>query len=271
MKTMKRLRLTSRNLIFAAYISFTWLALLPVTHVAMHQAMNSITKKWTGQVRNTLLGAVLKGSEMLLAENIMSTIIDDSRQAPPLDSIQIRPAHQSELLSVSSLWVNVFYPDLITNGAFHVKVLEKLRTRRENGSILLVAVENELSSALQPAGFRQPFLLGTVEFSPSVFLNTPMESVGSAKKLYVMDLAIRKSARRLGLASRLLDFIEDYARDEEYKELYIHVEKSNIPALSLYRKRGFMTIESASHTDDFTKSQLPNPPEVYDLLWKQIF
>lgn len=268
----KTLCLTSRNLIFAVYLALTWLAQLPVTHVAIQLAANSITKKWTVlHVRNTFLGAVLKEYEMLLAENIMSTIIGDARRAPPLDDILIRPAHQSELLSVSSLWVNVFYPDLITNGAFHVKVLEKLRTRRENGSILLVAVENEMSSSSRPAGFRQPFLLGTVEFSPSIFFNTTMESVGSTKKLYVMDLAIRKSARRMGLASRLLDFIEDYARDEKYKELYMHVEKSNIPALSLYQKRGFAIIESSLITEEFTKSQLPNPPEVYDLLWKQIF
>ena len=255
---------------YARYMFFAWLALQPVVYVAIPHSIHSISKRFVGDISTMFLSATLQESDMLLAENIVHTIIGDSRRPPPLENILIRPAVQNELLSVSSLRVSVFYPDVMTNGAFHSKILDKLRTRREEGSILLVALEDEVLTAPRPAGFRQPFLLGTVEFSSSNFRNTTMEAVGSSRKLYIMDLAIRKCARRLGLATRLLDSIEDYARNHEYKELYLHVEKSNIPALYLYRKSGFVVIEPTTHTDEFTRSQLPNPPEVYELLWKQL-
>jgi ribosomal protein S18 acetylase RimI-like enzyme len=98
-----------------------------------------------------------------------------------------------------------------------------------------------------------------------------MEYVGSERKLYVMDLAIRTCARRLGLATAMLDAIEEYARNHDYSELYLHAELSNFPALYLYQKYGFVQVESTDDVLAFTTSVLPQPPESYVFLWKQIF
>lgn len=56
---------------------------------------------------------------------------------------------------------------------------------------------------------------------------------------YIANLAVIDSARRLGVASRLLDRCERTARAWGYDRLYLHVLENNTPARSLYHQQGY--------------------------------
>jgi GNAT superfamily N-acetyltransferase len=56
---------------------------------------------------------------------------------------------------------------------------------------------------------------------------------------YIANLAVIASARRLGIASRLLDRCERTARAWGYDRLYLHVLENNTPARSLYQQQGY--------------------------------
>jgi ribosomal protein S18 acetylase RimI-like enzyme len=195
-----------------------------------------------GSSTPTPITAVISAEEKQVANVIASSIIKESQtqirqqSSPGGLNVNIREASYADLLSVSSLRVNVFYPELITNGAFHTRILEKLRKRKNDGAVCLVALEKEGIDHNPPNnGYRYEHVLGTVEFSPNDFKNTSMENIGDARKLYAMDLAIRKSARRYGLATRLLHSIEIYAANHNYCEVYLHVEAENEAARYLYK------------------------------------
>jgi len=56
---------------------------------------------------------------------------------------------------------------------------------------------------------------------------------------YIANLAVIASARRLGIARRLLDRCERTARAWGYDRLYLHVLQNNAPARSLYHQQGY--------------------------------
>lgn len=220
-------------------------------------------------IKNPFKINAIQESDMNLAYAMASSIINESSDTNfILNNVNIKQASQSEFLSVSSLRVSVFYPEYITNGAFHKRILEKLRSRKAEGGVCLVAIEKEVLTAPRPAGYNYVHILGTVEFSSADFKNTSIEYIGSPRKLYIMDLAIRKSARRLGLASLLLNKIEEYAINHSYDELYLHVETENEAARTLYEKFNYEDITSYPWTKDFTTKRLHKPPESYVFLRK---
>ena len=227
------------------------------------------------------ISAIISAEEKQVASVIASSIIRESQtqlnhqSVPTKLNVNIREASYADLLSVSSLRVNVFYPELVTNGAFHTRILEKLRYRKNDGAVCLVALESESPDDCNqpsPTGFHYEHVLGTVEFSPTDFKNTSMEGIGDYRKLYAMDLAIRKSARRYGLATRLLHSIEIYAANHDYHEVYLHVELENEAARYLYRKCGYVEIDLSSNewAREFTRKRLHKPPESYVFLYKRL-
>jgi ribosomal protein S18 acetylase RimI-like enzyme len=56
---------------------------------------------------------------------------------------------------------------------------------------------------------------------------------------YVFDLAVAPSARRRGLAARLLDAAERWARDEDAALLYAHVVAENEPSRGVFERAGY--------------------------------
>ena len=113
--------------------------------------------------------------------------------------------------------------------------------------------------------------IGTVEYCASDFVNTSMDAIGSRRKLYVADLAIRKDYRRLGLATSLLMEIEKRCFVENFEEIYLHVEVTNQAAQSLYKKLGF--IELPSDNEDvlsFTKARLEQPANDVKMMYKPV-
>ena len=193
--------------------------------------------------------------------------------SPPFKSFVVREANLRDLNRVVSLRVHTFYPELLLVGSFHARILEKLRQRLQDGVMCLVAVQpnNFINSNPLPAGINYDVILGTVEFSSSDFYNTTIERIGHPKKIYVMDLAVRHEARRQGIASDLLEYIESYAREHEFREIYLHVEVQNDAARMFYKKIGYVELPPVDWAVQFTEKRLHKPPECYILLWKEIF
>ena len=61
-------------------------------------------------------------------------------------------------------------------------------------------------------------------------------------ELNILRMAVAPESRRLGLASRLLDRVLHLSRRKGATEAYLEVRPSNVPAISLYTKKGFRVI-----------------------------
>ena len=55
----------------------------------------------------------------------------------------------------------------------------------------------------------------------------------------ITNIAVSKSARRRGIATRLIKKLIEFSKDENSDALFLEVRISNIPAISLYKKFGF--------------------------------
>jgi ribosomal-protein-alanine N-acetyltransferase len=61
-------------------------------------------------------------------------------------------------------------------------------------------------------------------------------------ELSILRMAVAPGTRRLGLASRLLDIVLSLSGSKGAAQAYLEVRPSNIPAISLYQKKGFQII-----------------------------
>ena len=113
-------------------------------------------------------------------------------------------------------------------------------------------------------------LIGAIEISPNDFTGTVMEKIGASRKIYVADLCIRQDARRIGVASSLLRYVELFAIQNQYEEIYLHVEYDNLIARSLYIKNGYSEIVDCDWSRAFTMQRLHKPPDSYVMLWKSL-
>lgn len=64
----------------------------------------------------------------------------------------------------------------------------------------------------------------------------------AGQRIYLSRLIVKKERRENGIGGILIDFIVERIRNMGYKEVTIGVDKDNIAALHLYRKKGFTTI-----------------------------
>eukprot|EP01041_Mallomonas_annulata_P002416 gene2416-4689_t len=185
--------------------------------------------------------------------------------------VAIREAVYHELMHVVSLRMDVFYPELRPITSFHLRILEKLRQRVDQGGVCLIAVVNEKVLPCLQLHVPPIRILGSVEISPTDFRNTSMECIGHERKLYAMDLAVRGDVRRMGIASGLLAAVESYALTHSYQEIYLHVEVDNEGARNLYKKNGYIEVPETEWALSFTRHRLHKPPHCYVLLWKEIY
>ena len=61
-------------------------------------------------------------------------------------------------------------------------------------------------------------------------------------ELNILRMAVAPEARRLGIASRLLDLVLSLSGQKGAAEAFLEVRPSNVPAISLYLKKGFQVI-----------------------------
>ena len=62
------------------------------------------------------------------------------------------------------------------------------------------------------------------------------------QRIYLSRLIVKSEYRNKGIGSILVDFMIDEIRKMGYKEISIGVDKDNITALHLYRKKGFTNV-----------------------------
>lgn len=65
------------------------------------------------------------------------------------------------------------------------------------------------------------------------------------KSAYVQALEVRHEFLRLGVASTIMGFLEQYAKKHGIERLTLMVEPDNIPAVALYQKLGFHTFKTS--------------------------
>lgn len=63
-----------------------------------------------------------------------------------------------------------------------------------------------------------------------------------ADEIELLQLVVRASARRAGLGGALLDRLCAVAREGGVMAVHLEVRASNVPALALYRSRGFREV-----------------------------
>ena len=71
------------------------------------------------------------------------------------------------------------------------------------------------------------------------FLSLESHREGKPPFLYLDDFSVTAACRGQGIGSRLLDMAEEYAAALELGEIHPHVERDNLGARRLYRRRGF--------------------------------
>ena len=90
----------------------------------------------------------------------------------------------------------------------------------------------------------------------------------SGKALYIMMLSTLKPYRRRSLASQLVQWILDRAqskecRENDVREIYLHVQTSNKPALQFFQNFGFKVTEKIEDYHDYHFNL--DPPDCYVL------
>lgn len=71
------------------------------------------------------------------------------------------------------------------------------------------------------------------------FLSLESHREGEPPFLYLDDFSVAAACRSQGIGFRLLDMAEEYAAALELGEIHLHVERDNLGARRLYRRRGF--------------------------------
>lgn len=64
----------------------------------------------------------------------------------------------------------------------------------------------------------------------------------SNQRIYISRLIVKKEYRNQGIGGILIDYILEQVKKMGYKEATIGVDKDNLSALHLYRKKGFTNI-----------------------------
>eukprot|EP01038_Epipyxis_sp_PR26KG_P009405 gene9405-12666_t len=193
-------------------------------------------------------------------------------------NLDIRNAKFSDLGSVINLRTAVFYSAYKHDLAFQKTLLDKLRRRFDRGTICLLAFRNcnEIINSNKNSngnnnGNRDYLeMVGSIEINSFDFIATPMEAIGSTRKLYAADLAIREDSRRLGIATALLKSVEFYAVKNGYEEIYLHVETENPVAQKMYLKNGYIIYPSSEPSNRFTESHLQRPAGAYVFMYKRL-
>ncbi|XP_022888284.1 uncharacterized protein LOC111403881 isoform X1 [Olea europaea var. sylvestris] len=65
---------------------------------------------------------------------------------------------------------------------------------------------------------------------------------GLSRYGYIANLCVAKSARRQGIASRMMQFAIMSAKKQGAEQVFVHVHRHNTPAQRLYQKMGFEVI-----------------------------
>lgn len=72
-------------------------------------------------------------------------------------------------------------------------------------------------------------------------INVTVES--NKRKLYLSKLYLEKIYRGCGIASEMIKFIKDFAKEKKCTSIFLHVNKYNSSTINIYNHWGFKKIE----------------------------
>lgn len=64
----------------------------------------------------------------------------------------------------------------------------------------------------------------------------------AADETEILTIAVSPDARRLGLASQLLEHASQHATEQGAVRMFLEVASANLPAINLYQKYGFLRV-----------------------------
>lgn len=70
------------------------------------------------------------------------------------------------------------------------------------------------------------------------------------KRLYLSRIIVKKDSRGQGYGKKLMNYVIEYAKNENYEELSLGVNLDNFIALNLYVKLGFNKIQYIGEDSD---------------------
>jgi ribosomal protein S18 acetylase RimI-like enzyme len=73
----------------------------------------------------------------------------------------------------------------------------------------------------------------------------PDQDFCDEKSAYVQALEVRHEFRQRGIASTIMDFLEQHAKQQGIERLTLMVEADNVPAVALYQKLGFQGFKNS--------------------------
>ncbi len=122
----------------------------------------------------------------------------------------------------------------------------KIRDARLRDLPTIVTVERaSFSTPWSPAAFRSLFHRERVRF---IVAEIERKVIGHAVLWYALDeaeladLAVSPESRGKGVARALVERLIEEVRDVGVRRIFLEVRESNIPALELYRGRGFREV-----------------------------
>jgi len=87
-------------------------------------------------------------------------------------------------------------------------------------------------------------LVAEVDGKIAGFLVGSIRRVGSRKIGHIYTVDVSRKYRRVGVASKLLSDLEKIYLENEVDVCYLEVRVDNVAALNLYRKHGFVVVET---------------------------
>ena len=66
---------------------------------------------------------------------------------------------------------------------------------------------------------------------------------GKYNELYLYDMAVGAAYQRMGIGSRLLEFVKDYCEEQHIKSFFLQADTDNIHAREFYQKNGGIEVD----------------------------
>jgi len=152
------------------------------------------------------------------------------REDHVLADLTIRLASSNEYLA---------FHELCNDDAPHPLTIEQ-RLQRRRAEFAQIAEEKRLALFAVLAGQ----VVGCVQ------LRFDEKRRGQAR---VHALVVARAHRRQGVATCLMDGLEQLAAERGLRELVLYVHADNEPAIRLYSGRGYQTVPACQRTDDETE------------------
>ncbi|PXF47627.1 hypothetical protein BWQ96_02606 [Gracilariopsis chorda] len=193
---------------------------------------------------------------------------DEEKRTKPSKSGRyiVRQVELKEVYTVADIRCEAFYEHPKDPYFYPVRRREiymAMRDRIDSGNKCLVVVDTQPPSDWEPFAANGELVVGSLDISlhdsrsgrkcqflKSIFerptnCDAPTENEANkvaAKRIYISSMAIRKEWRGRGLAQLLLAYVDDLASRQNTREVFLHVEWDNKPAVHVYKKCGFQTL-----------------------------